>query len=82
MTRSSKTILNKSGEGGIPYFVPDHRGNAFSLSLLSMMLAICLGMFPLCPLLERDFFLIINRCWILSKLFLHLLRCHDFFLNI
>ena len=43
MTRSSKTILNKSGEGGIPYFVPDHRGNAFSLSLLSMMLAICLS---------------------------------------
>ena len=43
MTRSSKTILNKSGESGIPYLVPDHRGNALSLSLLSMILAICLS---------------------------------------
>ena len=39
MPRTSKTMFNKSGESDYPYFVADFRGNAFSFSPLSMMLA-------------------------------------------
>ena len=41
--RSSKTMLNKSGESGHPCLVPDLRGKAFSFSMLSMMLAVGLS---------------------------------------
>ena len=34
MARTSKTMLNKSGDSGCSYLVPDLRGNAFSFSLL------------------------------------------------
>ena len=37
---ASNTMLNKSGESGHPCLVPDLRGNGFSFSLLSMMLAV------------------------------------------
>ena len=40
MARTSNNMLNKSGESGRPCLVPDLRGNAFSFSLLSMMLAV------------------------------------------
>ena len=40
--RTSKTMLSKSGESGHTCVVPAHRGNAFSFSPLSMMLAISL----------------------------------------
>ena len=43
MARTSKTMLNKSGESGRPCLVPDLRGNAFSFSLLNMMLAVGLS---------------------------------------
>ena len=33
-------MLNKSGEKGHPYLVPDLRGNAFRFSLLSVMLSV------------------------------------------
>ena len=36
-------MLNKSGESGHPCLVPDLRGNAFSFSPLSMMLAVGLS---------------------------------------
>ena len=36
---TSSTVLNRSGNRGHPCFVPDLRGDAFSLSPLSMMLA-------------------------------------------
>ena len=36
-------MLNKSGKSRHPRLVPDLRGNAFSFSLLSMMLAVGLS---------------------------------------
>ena len=38
-------MLNKSGESGHPCLVPELRGNAFSFSCLSMMLAVGLSYF-------------------------------------
>ena len=37
--RASKTLFNESGKSGHLCFVPYLRGNTFSFSLLSMMLA-------------------------------------------
>ena len=38
--RTSKTMLNESGESGHSCFVSDLRGNAFSFSALKMMLVV------------------------------------------
>ena len=43
MAKTSKTMLNNSGESGYPCLVPDLRGNAFSFSPLRMMLAVGLS---------------------------------------
>ena len=43
MARTSKTMLNNSGEIGHPCLVPDLRGNAFSFSPLRMMFAVGLS---------------------------------------
>jgi hypothetical protein len=43
LARNSRTMLTKSGDSGHPCLVPDFRGNGFSFSLLSMMLAIGLS---------------------------------------
>ena len=58
LARTSKTMLNVSGESGYLCLVTDLRGNVFKFSPLSIMLAvglsytafIMLRMFPLCPL--------------------------------
>ena len=43
VARTSNTKLNKSGETEYPRLVPDLRGNAFSFSPLSMLLAVGLS---------------------------------------
>ena len=43
MARTSKTMLNNSGESGHPCLVPDRRGNAFTFSPLRMMFAVGLS---------------------------------------
>ena len=68
IARASKPILNKSGESGNLCLVPDLRGNAFSFSLLRMMLAVGLSYMafiilryvPSMPSFWRVF--LINRC--------------------
>ena len=41
--KTSKTVLNNSGEGGQPYLVPDLRENGFGFSPLRTMLAFSLS---------------------------------------
>ena len=41
--RTSKTMLNSSGESGHPCLVPDFRGNAFNFSSLRIMFAVGLS---------------------------------------
>ena len=43
LAKTSKTMLNSSGESGQPCLVPDLRGNGFSFSPLRMMLAVGLS---------------------------------------
>ena len=38
--KTSRTILNSSGESGHPCLVPDFRGNAFNFSPLRIMFAV------------------------------------------
>ena len=40
VSRTSRTMLNNSGESGHPCLVPDLRGNAFSFSPLRIMVAV------------------------------------------
>ena len=43
VARTSKTMLNKSGDSGHSCLVPDLRGNAFGFSPLRMMLPVDLS---------------------------------------
>ena len=78
VAKTSKTILNHTGESGHPCLVPDFRGNDFNFSPLRIMFAvglsymafIMLRYIPSMPAFWRVFyFFIINGCWILSKAF-------------
>ena len=77
IARTSKSMLNHSGESCHPCLVLDLKGNAFSVSPLRIMFAVGLSYVaftmwryvPSMPIFWR--LLIINGCWILSKSFLH-----------
>ena len=43
VTKTSKTMMNSSGESGHPCLVLDFRGNAFNFSPLRIMLAVGLS---------------------------------------
>ena len=43
MAKTSKSMLNSSGESGHPCPVPDFRGNAFNFSPLRIMFAVGLA---------------------------------------
>ena len=43
VAKTSKTMLNGSGENGHPFLVPEFRGNAFSFSPLRIMFAVGLS---------------------------------------
>ena len=43
VAKTSKTMLNNSGESGHPCLVPDFRGNAFNFSPLRIMFAVGLS---------------------------------------
>ena len=68
MAKTSKTMLNSSGESGHPCLVPDFRVNALYFSLLRIMFAVGLSYIsfimlryvPSIPAFWRDF--IINGC--------------------
>ena len=51
-----KTMLNKSGENGHSCLVPDLSGNAFSFSLLNMVLAMDLSYMACIMLRYNPFF--------------------------
>ena len=70
VAKTSKTMLNNSGESGQPCLVPDLSGNAFSFSPLRMMLAvgssymafIMLRLSSLCACFLDDFY----HKWVLN----------------
>ena len=75
VAKTSKTMMNSSGESGHPFLFSDFRGNVFSFSPLRIMFAVGLSYMafimlryvPSMPAFWRIF--VINRCWILSKAF-------------
>ena len=68
VAKTSKTMLNSSGESELPCLVPDFRGNAFNFSPLRIMFAVGLSYtafimlrhVPSMPAFWRVY--IINRC--------------------
>ena len=87
IAKTSKIILNKIDGSGHPCLVSDLRGNAFSFSPLSMMLAIGFSymVFILLRYISSMPSLLMlamkNGCWIFSyPFFLHLLRWFLFFI--
>jgi len=79
--KTSKTMLNSSGESGHPCLVPDFRGNAFNFSPLRIMFSVGLSYMafimlryvPSMPAFWR-FFLSYMDVEFCQRLSLHLLR--------
>ena len=75
VAKTSNTMLNRSGESGQPYLVPDLNGKDFSFCPLSMMLSVGLSYMafimlrnaPSIPTLLS--IVIINGCCTLSNAF-------------
>ena len=79
MAKTSKTLLNSSGESGHPCFVPDFRGHAFNFSPLRIMFAVGLSFMafimlrhvPSMPAFWRVFIINVEFC---QRLSLNLLK--------
>ena len=75
VARTSKTMLNNSGESGHSFLVPDLGGKSFSFSPLTIMFTVGFSYMAYTMLrwvLSMPIFwriLTINRCWLLSKAF-------------
>ena len=62
-TRAISMMLNRIGESKHPRLIPDLRGKAFSLSVLSMMLTVGFGsLLKLVSTDQSNFFLTANLC--------------------
>ena len=64
IARTSKTMLNRSGKSGHACLVPDLRGNDFTFSLLSIMLAVGLSYmtFEVCTQIMLRYVLSMSTC--------------------
>ena len=87
VARTSKTMLNKSGESGHSCLVPDLRGNTLSFSPLHMI-AVCLSYIrlyyvELCTHYAH-FLESFDHKWVqfFQKLFLHLLKWYGLYSSI
>ena len=75
VVRISNTMLNRSGESGHPYLLPDLRGNNFRFFSLNMMLAIVFSYMAFIMLRHAHYIsnllsnFIINVCYALSNAF-------------
>ena len=67
VAKTSKRMLNSSGESGHPCLVPDLRGNAFSFSPLRIMFAVGLSYMAFLVLLEEG--VCYDQCIFLAKLY-------------
>ena len=74
MAKTSKSMLNSSGESGYPCLVPDFKGNAFNFSPLRIVFAVGChiwlllrwGMFLLFLLSGEFFFFFLYHKWMLN----------------
>ena len=75
VAKTSRTMLNSSGESGHPFLVPDFRGNAFSFSPLRIMFAVGLTYIAFTMLRHVHsipafwrvfFFFFLNHKWMLN----------------
>ena len=79
MARLSKAMLNDNRESVHHCLLPDLRGNAFNVSQLRKMFAVSFSymafiVLRLVPSMTTFWKVFVNGCWILSNLFLHILR--------
>lgn len=72
LTRTSRTMLNRSDESWFPPFVPDLKGKEFSLTKLSLMLAVGFSCKPFITMRKFPFIpgllTVMKRYWILFLL--------------